>query len=117
MRNFTPHTIHLLSSRGVRYDRKRKRFITKEPIILETIESSGILNVIAKDILIKKEGNVKFYAMHVVYQDPLPEGDDLLIVSAQYKICQNSERCITVFRPVYYKNEILGCLGFRKGKE
>jgi hypothetical protein len=121
MRNFTPHSIKIIDQKSVKFDpkiRKYTPFTDIEPVIITEFPSNGMLSGNIQTVPGEPIDNVPTYYKKVVGCDPLPDGDDMLIVSAIYAVAARKsglpmDRLLVIADPVVTPdgNQILGCIG------
>lgn len=121
MRNFTPHVIKIIDVNSVKFDPKIRKYIPNtdcDPIIIAEFSSSGMLSAKMETVAGKPIGNIPIFEKKVVGCDPLPDGEDKLIVSAIFAVTVkqlglSTDRLLIVADPVVTPdgNQILGCIG------
>jgi len=92
--------------------------VSNEPIIIASIPSNGMLSGKIETVPGEPIDGVPVYVKKVVGCDPLPDGDDMLIVSAIYAVAARQsglpmDRLLVIADPVVTPdgNQILGCIG------
>jgi hypothetical protein len=120
MRNFTPHSIKIIDQNSVVFDSKIRKYVPgeSEPVILVEFPSNGMLSGKIETVPGELIDGVPTYVKKVVGCDPLPDGDDMLIVSAIYAVAARQsgfcmDRLLVIADPVVTPdgNQILGCIG------
>lgn len=122
VRNYTPHPIRVLAPVGVSYDPKTRKFIlTGDPVVIAEFPSEGVLSAHFTDVDSGNVDGVPLVRRAVLSADPMPTGDDYIIVSTVYamaakaasptlKSVMNINRLLTVGDTVYQDGKPVGCL-------
>lgn len=120
--NLTPHPLNVIDRKSVTFEPALRKYIAAEPVVIETIPSSGMVSVKFEERESVVEG-FPFFEKVVASRDELPVGDDTCVVSALYYGAlaiggSDWQRCVTVANPVYAPDGrmIVGCLGFGRVK-
>lgn len=114
--NGTPHPINVVTN--VTYKEDIRKYVSDNPQIVKSIPSNGVLSARIETV----EGNtiegIPTFKKKIVGCDPIPEGYDIIIVSALYVSAAramgwDTSRLYTVADPVYSLDgkTILGCRG------
>jgi len=120
MRNFTPHSIKIIDVNSVVFDSKIRKYVPgeSESVIVAEFPSSGMLSGNIQTVPSESIDGVPVYVKKVIGCDPLPDGDDMLIVSAIYAVAARKSglpmnRLLVIADPVVTPdgNQILGCIG------
>jgi len=122
MKNYTPHSITIIDPNTVQFDSSIRKYVATNPKIIKTIPSVGILNAKIETQQIDKKDEVTIYHKTIKDIDPLPETNEIIIVSALYALAvqkinpDKANQCYTIADPVYNKDgtTVLGCLGICK---
>lgn len=115
--NGTPHAINIIDN-GI-YDPNIRKFVTDNPIVLVSIPSNGVLSAKIEtrdgDPI---DGILPTFKKTITGFDPIPDGYDIVIVSALYASAamangQDMSKIFTVADPVYSMDgkTIHGCRG------
>ena len=117
--NGTPHPINVVKN-GVSNPEIRKMIVPAdvEPEIIISIPSDGMLSAKIETIEVDAMDGIPVFGKKVTACDPLPEGYDVVIVSALFvtaarSVGMETSRLFTVADPVYSPDgrTILGCRG------
>ncbi|MDP1884389.1 MAG: hypothetical protein Q8L10_03380 [Candidatus Moranbacteria bacterium] len=117
--NGSPHPINVVGN-GVSDPAIRKLVVPadQEPQILVSIPSNGMLSAKIEDSKEPSINGIPVFGKKVTGCDPIPEGYDVIIVSALYVSAAramglDTARLYTVANPVYSQGgkSILGCQG------
>ena len=119
IRNYTAHTVRVLSNANLKYNRRTGKWVTDNPVIIAEFHSEGVLSEERQRVEFDTIDNIKLYTNAFVHRDTIPGGTDYLIVSQRYREMaerQQDAAChklLTVGEKVYdKKGNIIGCLGF-----
>lgn len=116
MKNFTPHTVVILTKDGVEFDPKTRKYqLVGEPVKLAELPSEGVLSAKFEDVDSDPIEGIPTKKRTLIGCDPLPEGDDYLVVSLLYaqalkETGVQTNRLLTVGDPVYQDGKIVGAL-------
>lgn len=117
--NGTAHAVSIIKN-GVSDPAIRKLVVPEgeQPAVLMSIPSDGMLMAKIENSEESSIETIPVFGKRVVGCDPLPEGYDVIIVSALFAtaarmVGMDTSRLYTVANPVYSPGgkEILGCLG------
>ena len=117
--NGTPHPVNIIKN-GVSNPVIRKIVIPAdvEPEIIMSIPSNGMLSAKIDSVQAEPIDGIPVFGKKVAGCDPIPEGYDIVIVSALFvsaarAVGQATDRLYTVADPVYSPDgrTILGCRG------
>lgn len=114
--NGTPHDINIIDN--ATFDSSLRKFVTDSPNVVATIPSNGILSAKVETTQVEPiNGGIPTFSKRTTGYDPIPDGYDIVIVSALYATAVRSHdasaKLYTVADPVYSTDgkTIHGCRG------
>lgn len=120
--NGTPHPIFILDDSTITFKADIRKFICSgQPAVVAEIPSNGILSAKIDTVQAGYIGNIPVFEKKIVGCDPIPEGYDIIVVSALYATAArmaglDTSSLYTIGDPVYSEDgrTILGCRGIAK---
>lgn len=116
--NGTPHSVDLISKESCYYDKHIRKWVSDKPTYICKIPTDGILSAKITTKFNTMFSGIPIYDKVITDCDPLPEGYDVVIVSALYAsaysmIKKDTLKLYTIADPVYSTDgkTILGALG------
>ena len=117
--NFTPHNINFFAPDQVRFDSAIRKWVANDGATpVSSIPSSGVLNAKIDTVPGVDVGGVPTFIKKVTGCDPLPAGDDIVIVSALFAVAAakaglDMARIFTIADPVFTPDgrTVIGCRG------
>ncbi len=120
--NGTPHPITVLSDSCITYREDIRKYVCSgELVVVAEIPSHGVLSAKMDTVEVGRVGDIPVFAKKITGCDPIPEGYDIVVVSALYATAAktaglDTSRLYTIGDPVYSEDgrTILGCRGIAK---
>lgn len=103
--NGTPHSINIVSE-GIRFDSTIRKFVTEQPVISATIPTDCMISAKIETVESEPINGIPVFAKKITGCDSIPEGYDIVIVSAMYVSAAkamgfDTSKCYTIADPVY----------------
>jgi len=120
--NGTPHPISVIDDSCITFKNEIRKYVcTGKPVIVAQIPSNGVLSAKVDTVEAGKIGDIPVFVKKITGCDPIPEGYDIIVVSALYAIAArmaglDTSKLYTIGDPVYSEDgrTILGCRGIAK---
>jgi len=109
IKNYTGHTINIIDEDSVTFDKKKRRFISDNPTIIETFESDEVLKCDYTDT-IKSINGIPCKTQQLIHIDKIEKDCDIAIVVNKYAYATSDKRAVTAINPVF--NDGMKLVGF-----
>ena len=83
--NGTPHPISVIDDSCITFKNEIRKYVcTGKPVIVAQIPSNGVLSAKIDTVETGKIGDIPVFVKKITGCDPIPEGYDIIVVSALY---------------------------------